>query len=98
MVEVRWTLQAAEDLHAIAEFVALDSPHYASLLAVDIVAAAERLADFPLSGRIVPELGRTDVREILSGNYRLIYRVRETLVEILTVCHTRRLLDDPLKE
>jgi len=43
MAEVRWTPQAADDLEAITDFIAQDSPHYASLFALDAVKAAERL-------------------------------------------------------
>ena len=93
MAEVRWTLQAANDLEAITDFIAVDSPHYASLFAIDVLAATERLAVFPHSGRIVPELSDPLIREILFGNYRIVYRVMTGVVEILTVYHGARLLD-----
>ncbi len=93
MAEVRWTPQASDDLEAIAGFISEDSPHYASIFVIDVLAAAERLADFPRSGRMVPETQDTCVREILLGNYRIVYRMREGLVEILTVYHGAKLLD-----
>jgi len=72
VAEVRWTPQAADDLEAIAGFIGEDSPHYASIFVIDVLAAAERLADFPQSGRMVPETQDTSVRETLLGNYRII--------------------------
>ena len=93
MAEIRWTRQAANDLETITEFIAADSSHYASLFALDVLAAVERLAVFPNSGRIVPELEETDVREILFGNYRIAYRLEDNSVTILTVYHGARLLD-----
>ena len=93
MAEVRWTLQAVDDLEAITEFIAADSPHYASLFAMDVLAAAERLVPFPHSGRIVPEVDDPLIREILLGSYRIVYRITGELVEILTVYHGARLLD-----
>jgi plasmid stabilization system protein ParE len=93
MAEVKWTPQATDDLEAIAGFIAQDSPHYASLFVMDVLAAAEGLGRFPRSGRIVPELNDPDVREIVLGNYRIVHRVRGELVEILTVYHGARLLD-----
>jgi toxin ParE1/3/4 len=93
MGEVRWTLQAAADFEAITEHIAEDSPYYASLFAIDVLSVVEQLSDFPDSGRIVPELAQADIRELLFGNYRIIYRVREELVELLTVFHGARLLD-----
>ena len=43
MAQIRWTPQAADDLEAIADFIALDSGHYASLFVLDVLAATERL-------------------------------------------------------
>ena len=67
MVEVRWTLQATDDLEAITNFIAEDSPHYAGLFALDILASVDRIADFPRSGRSVPEANHPDVREVIIG-------------------------------
>jgi len=93
MVEVRWTPQAADDLDAIAEFIAQDSPHYASLFVMDVLQTAEHLVDMPRLGRIVPEVNDAAIREIILGNYRIIYRLRTNVAEILTVHHGARLLD-----
>ena len=93
MAHVRWTTLAADDLETIADFIATDSAHYARLFVMDVLAAVERLAIFPLSGRTVPEINDPAIREILLGSYRIVYRVRGDLVEILTVYHGARLLD-----
>lgn len=93
MVEVRWTPQAAEDLNSIVEFIARDSPQYARLLVVDIFQAVDRIAAFPQSGRIVPELNDPIVREVILGNYRLVYRLKDASLELLTIYHGARLLD-----
>ena len=47
MTEVRWTPQAADDLQAIYDFIARDSPYYAQLTVEDILAAIDRLGQFP---------------------------------------------------
>ncbi len=93
MAQVRWTPQAADDLDAIAEFIARDSPHFAVLFVADILQTVDRLADFPESGRMVPEIGEKSIREIILGSYRIIYRLRREAVEVLTVHHGARLLD-----
>lgn len=93
MAEVRWTPQAADDLKGITEFIAADSPHYARLFAMDLLAAVERLSEFPRFGRVVPELKNPAMREILFGSYRIVYRVQGDLVELLTVYHGGRLID-----
>ena len=93
MAQVRWTLQAGDDLEAIAGFIAEDSPHYASLFAIDILEAVDRLNNFPELGRVVPEINNPLVREIILGNYRIVYRFNDEIIEILTVYHGARLLD-----
>jgi plasmid stabilization system protein ParE len=47
--------------------------------------ATDRLADYPRSGRVVPELGIQTIRELIVGSYRIIYRLREDQVHLLTV-------------
>lgn len=50
-----------------------------------------RLEDHPLSGRVVPEIGHESVREIVQGNYRIVYRLRPDTIEVVTVFHGARL-------
>jgi len=93
MVEVSWTPQAIDDVDSIADFIAKDSPYYAHLFVIDIFGAVNRLHDFPRSGRIVPEIKNPLIREIILGNYRIVYRSRAKSVEILTVYHGAKLLN-----
>ncbi|MBN2561670.1 MAG: type II toxin-antitoxin system RelE/ParE family toxin [Phycisphaerae bacterium] len=93
MAQIRWTAQAADDLEAITEFISADSPYYAQLFAIDVLAAIERLTDFPQSGRKVPEINDPAIRELILGDYRIVYRLRSALVEILTVFHGARILN-----
>ena len=93
MAEVKWTDQATDDLASIADFIAKDSPRYASLFVIDVLAAVERLATFPSSGRVVPEVNNPAIREIILGNYRIVHRVKPGVVQILSVYHGARLLD-----
>ncbi len=93
MAEIRWTPQASKDLESIADFIAKDSPYYARLFVIDVLEIVDRLSDFPKSGRIVPELNDPIIREIILGNYRIVYRLRKETAEILTVYHGAKLLD-----
>ncbi len=93
MVEVRWTPQAAEDLDSIVEFIARDSPQYARLFVLDIFQTVERISKFPQSGRVVPELKNLVVREVILGQYRLVYRLKGVGLDLLTIYHGARLLD-----
>jgi plasmid stabilization system protein ParE len=92
MAEVRWTPQAVDNLESIADFIAKDSSHYARLFIMDILVSVDRLYHFPKSGRVVPELKNPAIREIILGNYRIVYRLKSQTVEILTVYHGAKLL------
>ncbi|MGE3491979.1 MAG: type II toxin-antitoxin system RelE/ParE family toxin [Vicinamibacterales bacterium] len=61
------------------------APAWADLTVRRIVAAVERLQQFPDSGRVVPERRSPELREVISGNFRMVYRRRATTVEIATV-------------
>ena len=93
MAQVKWTRQAVDDLDGIAEFIALDSENYANLFVTHVRNAVARAGQFPASGRLVPEAQNESLREILLGNYRIIYRIHDTCVEILAIYHSSRLLD-----
>lgn len=85
MTVVRWTDQAVQDLQSIREFIERDSPRYGRLVAERLFDATSRLETFPMSGRMVPELGREDVREIIVGDYRMVYRLEGELAVLLAV-------------
>ncbi|HSR97023.1 MAG TPA: type II toxin-antitoxin system RelE/ParE family toxin [Kofleriaceae bacterium] len=90
MVAVGWTAQALDDLEAACLYIARDAPHIAQIFAARSFDAVDRLAEFPLSGRVVSEVGRSDIREIIVYSYRIIYRYSANEVAILTVHHAAR--------
>jgi plasmid stabilization system protein ParE len=79
-------------LDAICLFIARDWPQAAELFARHAFETAERLESFPRSGRVVPELSRPDVRELIVGSYRMIYHLAGDEASILTLHHGARLL------
>lgn len=91
--KVYWTRQSREDLCEVREFISRDAPATASAFVRRLRESVSRLKDFPESGQVVPELGRKDIRELLRGNYRVIYRVSRERIDILAVYHSARLLD-----
>ena len=92
MIKLRWTTQAVEDVEAIRKFIANDSDAYADLVVARLLEAVERLEHFPRSGRIVPELADPQLREVIESPYRIVYRLLDESVEILTVFRASRLL------
>ena len=94
MVRLIWTKQAINDLKGIAEYISKDSQRYANQLVQRIYVKVGLLQNQFNSGRMVDELGRKDVRQLLEGNYRIIYRkVNATQIEILTIHHSARRLN-----
>lgn len=91
MVQVNWTFQAKNDLKGIADYISKDSKLYAKRQVSKIRNRTDILKSLNYSGRIVPEIQNESIREILEGNYRIIYRVvNEERIDILTVHHVAR--------
>lgn len=94
MVNVVWTDLAIEDLRSIHDFIAKDSKLYADKFIEKLVSRADQLQHYPQSGRVVPEFGKDDIRELIEGNYRIIFKVSEEHIGIVRVHHSARLLKD----
>jgi len=84
---------ALDLLDEIADYIKQDSPANAASVVNRVFAAAERLREFPRSGRVVPEANRAHLREIIVGNYRVVYRLIDDRAEVLMVQQGARLLD-----
>jgi len=98
-MKIIWSPLALERVDEIVDYVAQENLEAARLLAIDLFGAVERLEKFPESGRIVPEGNRQNIREVIQGKYRIIYRADAKQVAILTVRHVRqRLLPDEITQ
>ena len=87
---VKWSIHAQRDLKTVYDFIAKDSKHYALRVIKEIVARSESLIDFPFKGRIVPEIGNGNIREIFIYSYRLIYQIGQSDIEVLTLLHAKQ--------
>ena len=85
MTQVRWTEQAAQNLEDLKTFISQDSPAYALAIVSRLYQAVSQLEAFPDSGRIVPERGQAEIRELVRPPYRIVYRRSPDVVEILVV-------------
>lgn len=91
MVQINWTTQAVSDLKNISEYIGKDSKYYAKLQVVRLKSRVEILKKQILIGSLVPEFDRTDLRQLIQGRYRIIYKVvNENRADILTVHHSAR--------
>jgi toxin ParE1/3/4 len=91
-MKVIWTPRAQQRLQEIHDHIAKDQPGNATRWIASVLDRGEQIGDQPRSGRVVPEYQRETIREILEGDYRIIYRIRSQQVDVLTVRHGARLL------
>ena len=89
---VTWSPEALEDLESIAEYIERDSLFYAQSVVSKILGASRNIKEFPLIGRVVPELGDENIRERFIYSYRLVYQMRQQNILIVAVIHGKRLL------
>lgn len=90
--KIVWSERALSDLREMFDYIRRDSEIHAALMVERILASAGQLGDFPLSGRIVPEFDRKEIREIILSSYRLVYRIKRGSIQILRISHSARLL------
>ncbi len=92
MMKIVWSPLALQRVNEIADYIAADTLEAAQRWVVDLFNAVANLQSFPLLGRVVPETRRDNIRELLHGKYRIVYRVRARSIAILTVRHGRQQL------
>ncbi|MBI4688143.1 MAG: type II toxin-antitoxin system RelE/ParE family toxin [Nitrospirae bacterium] len=88
--KVIWAYEATEDLDSIAEYIARDSSYYAAAFTHEILDVSRSLSEFSERGRMVPELGNSEIRELLTRDYRLIYSIEQPTIVILALVHGAR--------
>jgi toxin ParE1/3/4 len=76
MVKIVWTELSIHDLKEIFDYISKDSSRYATITAGKIYQRVQIITDNPYIGRIVPEFNKKLLREIISDNYRIIYRIK----------------------
>jgi toxin ParE1/3/4 len=89
---IAWREEAHEDIAAIWEYIARDSPASADKVVAAIEQAVDGLVDFPYRFRMIPEFEDPERRETFVYKYRVMYRVEPTCIRILRVVHGQRLL------
>ena len=91
MVRISWTLQAKSDLKQIADYISLNSKRYAKLQVLKIKNKTHVLRTHTLIGKVVRETENENIRELIDGRYRIIYKIiSKTQIDILTIHHTAR--------
>jgi toxin ParE1/3/4 len=97
--KIIWSLQAREDLRDIVSFIAADNPTAAESFGFLLMSKADKLANFPQIGRVVPEENDETIREIIVRPYRVVYQVlaAQQAIAIVRVWHGARGAPEILK-
>ena len=91
-MKIIWSPLAIDRSSEIAEYIAQDKPGAAEKWISTVFSKVEQLKSSPEIGRIVPELNNTQFREIIYGNYRIIYRIEKKQISVLTIRHCKQIL------
>lgn len=98
-MKIRWTEKASADALGSYDYIAEQSLAYAESVYERILARPSQLIEHPLSGSVVPEFGRDDIRELFVYSFRIVYRLADYEVRVLTIIHgSRQLTRDTIKE
>lgn len=89
-MKVHWTETAEGHLDAIYAYIARDSEIYALGTVDRITARTQQIANFPLSGRRVPEFDLDQFREVYESPYRILYYIKPDQVDVIAVIHDAR--------
>jgi plasmid stabilization system protein ParE len=91
-MKIVWSPLAVDRASEIAEYIAQDKPSAADKWINTVFSKVEKLASSPAIGRVVPEIKNDQFRELIYGNYRIIYRIEKKQISILTIRHGKQIL------
>ncbi|HJX34258.1 MAG TPA: type II toxin-antitoxin system RelE/ParE family toxin [Desulfatiglandales bacterium] len=95
-MKIIWSPLAIDRDSEIDEYIARDKPSAAEKWIDKIFSKVEQIKSSPEIGRIVPEIRNEQFREVIYGNYRIIYRIEKKQISILTIRHGNQIL--PINE
>jgi addiction module RelE/StbE family toxin len=94
-MKVFWTETAVNHLSSIYNYISQNSPQYAQRLVERLTRRSEQIANFPFSGRLVPEFETEQIREVIEGSYRMIYYIKPEQIDVIAVLHAAQNIENP---
>jgi len=91
-MKIIWSPLAIDRASEIAEYIAQDKPSAPEKWINTVFSKVEQLKSSPEIGRVVPEIRNDQFRELIYGNYRIIYHIEKTQISILTIRHGKQIL------
>ena len=92
-MKIKWTKEALFNIQEIEDYISQDNSTAAVKFTDKLISLVEDIMHFPKKGRVVPELSFEQIREIIYKNYRIVYLVKKSSIEVLTVFESHKLLD-----
>lgn len=89
-MEIFWTETGLITLEEISDYIAKDSPLNADRFIREIVSKADLLINTPRIGNKPPELEGSEILQLLQGDYKILYKISDNIVNILAVIHGKR--------
>ena len=91
-MKIFWSPLAIDRASEIAGYITQDKPSAAAKWIDTVFSKVEQLKSTPEIGRLVPEIRNNQFRELIYGNYRIIYRIEKKQISILTIRHGKQIL------
>jgi plasmid stabilization system protein ParE len=91
-MKIVWSPLAVERASKIVDYITQDKPMAAEKWIHAVFSKVARLRSNPELGRIVPEINERQFREVIYGNYRIIYHISSKEISILTIRHGKQIL------
>jgi plasmid stabilization system protein ParE len=91
-MKIVWPPVAVDRVSEIAVYIAQDNPVAAESWIEKVFQKIDERKAFPENGRVVPEIDNKTIRELIYGNYRIIYLLEEKKISVLTVRHGKQIL------
>jgi toxin ParE1/3/4 len=93
-VKVEFSELAVNQITEVTRVIAADKPVAAKKWVESIRKSVIKLSDYPYIGRMVPEFVDESIRELLHGEYRIVYKIDETSsrIVITALYHARRIM------
>lgn len=91
MVQINWTPLARFDLKEIFDYISRDSKRYAQYQVIRLKARTNILKKAPRAGKVIREISEENFRELVEGNYRILYKiVDDNRIDIIAIHHAAR--------
>ncbi len=91
---IRWSPEAIEDLESITDYISRDSDYYTRSVILKFMDAVQRISEQPFIGRVLPEIGKEEIRESFVYNYRLVYQIKNNTIIVIAIIHGKRLFEN----